>query len=155
MRRPVAVAAIVAVTGLVAFAAVTLTALESRDVAILRTTSPDGGEHDTRVWFAEHDGALWVESATASRPFYLDLASEPELTIELRTSPFDRTPRRLRGRAELVPEPGGHERIRALLARKYGWADAWVALLQDTSASRAVRIVISNSPTNKGTGEPM
>jgi hypothetical protein len=41
-----------------------------------------------------------------------------------------------------APEPGdaGHRRIRGLLAAKYGWADAWVGLLQDTSRSVAVRL---------------
>ena len=143
MRRGFA-AAVGVLAGAAAFGGVTLVALEARGVAVLHTRQADGVEHRTRVWFAEQDGALWVEAATASRPFYVDLAADPALTIEIRTSPFDSSPTRLRARAEFVPEPGGHERIRALLSEKYGWADAWIALLQDTSASRAVRMVVED-----------
>jgi hypothetical protein len=137
-RRTAAAAVALAV----AFGAITLAALEGKSVAVLATTSPSGETHRTRVWFAEEDGALWIESATDSRPFYLDLQAGPALTMEIMGPPWARNTRVARGRAELVPEPGGHERIRRLLREKYGWADAWVALLQDTSGSRAVRVVL-------------
>lgn len=145
MRRAVTVAIIAALTAAAGFGAVTLIALEINGVAVLRTTGIDGNERRTRVWFAEDDGALWIEAATASRPFYVDLAVRPELVVEIHSSPLDQHPTMLRGRAELVPEPGGHDRIRALLAARYGWADAWIALLQDTSASRAVRIAVESA----------
>lgn len=144
MRRP-ALAAFVVLGSLAMFGAVTAVALEGRGVAVLRTTMPTGQERRTRVWVAEHDGALWIESATATRPFYLDLAERPDLVVEIHASPLDDHPKVLRGRAELVAEPGGHERIRALLAARYGWADWWIGLLQDTSASRAVRIVAGDT----------
>jgi hypothetical protein len=138
MRRLVLAAAAFAAI----FGAVTLLALEGQSVAVLHTTSPGGEIHRTRVWFAEHDGALWIESATESRPFYLDVAAQPALEMEILGPPWARDPKLRRGRAELVPEPGGHDRIRALLREKYGWADAWIALLQDTSGSRAVRVMV-------------
>ena len=140
-RRIAAAAAALAV----AFAAITLAALEGRSVAVLTTTSPAGEIHRTRVWFAEDAGALWIESATDSRPFYVDLQARPALTMEIMGPPWARATRVVQGRAELVPEPGGHDRIRTLLREKYGWADAWVALLQDTSGSRAVRVVVEES----------
>lgn len=141
-RHPVLAAVVVAVVVAVAFGAGTVVALEGNAIAVLQTMQADGSARRTRVWFAEDDGALWVEAATASRPFYLDLAADPAVTIETRSSPLQSRWTTLRGKAELVPEPGGHRRIRELLAKRYGWADDWVALLQDTSASRAVRIVI-------------
>jgi len=49
-------------------------------------------------------------------------------------------PLKERYRAEPQPNPEGHERIRRLLAEKYGWADWWVGLLQDTSGSIAIRL---------------
>jgi hypothetical protein len=44
-------------------------------------------------------------------------------------------------RAEPVPGPEGHARIRDLLRAKYGLADVWINLLVDTSQSVAVRLV--------------
>jgi hypothetical protein len=142
VRRSVIVALAVVVTAVTAFAGVTLVALEGKGVAVLHTAGPDGQPRQTRVWFAEDDGSWWVEAATASRPFYVDIATRPEVTVEIRNPPLHgQDPPLQRGLAQPVPEPGGHHRIRELLARKYGWADAWVAMLQDTSESRAVRIV--------------
>ena len=153
MRRGL-IAALASFAGAIAFGTVTLLALEGKGVAVLHTRQPDGEERRTRVWFAENDGALWVEAATASRPFYLDLAAQPDLMIEIRASPLSPRTTMLRGQAELVPEPGGHERVRSLLRVKYGWADAWVALLQDTSASRAVRVVIEDGNPHRAPETP-
>jgi len=119
---------------------VTLAALEAGPVALLRSTAADGAERRTHVWFVEHDGAWWIESATPERPFYLDLSARPDFLLDTRDGPFESFVTH-RVRAELVAEPGGHDRIRALLAARYGWADRWVALLTDTSASRAVKAV--------------
>jgi hypothetical protein len=114
---------------------------------VLETSAPGGPTRLTHVWFAEADGAIWIESATPERPFYLDLAARPDLVLERRDSPWSGT-RRLRGRAGLVPEPGGHASIRELLAARYGWADDWVAMLTDTSGSRAVRVVLEDGGAN-------
>lgn len=122
------------------FGAVTLAALEGGPVAVLRTKAADGSERRTHVWFVREDGALWIESATAERPFFLDLQRDPECFVDVRESPFGPVVT-LSARAEMVPESAGHERIRSLLAASYGWADRWVALLTDTSGSRAVKAV--------------
>lgn len=129
MKRVLAALAV----GVALFGLVTWLALEGRDVAVLHTRAPDGSERTTRVWVAEADGALWIEAATPERPWYRDLQAQSELTLQWR------------GRSErrrAVPEPGaaGHRRVRAWLRAKYGWADAWVGLLQDTSRSIAVRL---------------
>ena len=123
-----------------AFGATTLVALEGKDVAVLHTRDDTGGARRTRVWVAESAGALWVEAATPERGFYRDLLQRPEIDVEHA------------GRARRMiarPEPGdaGHERIRTLLRDKYGWADRWVALLQHTSHSVAVRLDPAPAPT--------
>lgn len=116
-----------------AFGAITLYALEGYDVAVLHTHAPDGTTRATRTWVADDGDTLWVEAAFPERPFYQQLLANPEVEVE-------------RGgivhcyRAKPVPNPDGHTRIRAMLAQKYGWADRWVGLLQDTAASMAVKL---------------
>jgi hypothetical protein len=128
VRRAAAALALAAVL----FGAVTWLALEGRDVAVLRSGPPQA-PRETRVWVAQADGARWLEAATPERGWYRDVLARPEVTLVHRGAE-----QRLRA----VPEPGpaGHARIRALLRAKYGWADAWVGLLQDTSRSIAVRL---------------
>jgi hypothetical protein len=129
--RRIALAALLAAA---AFAAVSWLALEGAEVAVLRTRAPDGGFEATRVWIAEEDGAAWVEAATAERSWYQSLRMHPEVEV-VRAGGEVR-------RYRAVPEPGpeGHAHVRLLLRAKYGWADRWVGLLQDTSQSVAVRL---------------
>jgi hypothetical protein len=120
--------------GALAFGAVTLYALEGHEVVVLRTRAADGAWRGTRTWVADDDGAVWIEAAVAERPFFQQLLADPNVEL-------DRGGRVQRYRAEPQPNPEGHERIRGLLAEKYGWADWWVGLLQDTSGSIAIRLV--------------
>ena len=108
-------------------------ALEGRDVAILRTTATDGTARETHVWVAEENGALFLEAATPERAWLLEAQAQPVVELVHAGATI---------RYRAVPEPGdaGHAKIRRLLRAKYGWADQWVALLQDTSRSRAVRL---------------
>lgn len=114
-------------------AAVTWYALEGHDVANLRTARADGAWRQTHVWVVEEGDSLWIEAATPERAWLLEAQAQPvvELVHAGATT-----------RYRAVPEPGdaGHAKIRRLLRAKYGWADQWVALLQDTSRSLAVRL---------------
>jgi hypothetical protein len=118
---------------LLAFGAVTWLALESGEVAVLGTRAPDGSRRQTRVWVAEERGALWIEAATPERDWYRDLLRDPRISLV-------REGHASEWMAEPVEGPAGHERIRALLRVRYGWRDAWVGALQDTSRSVAVRL---------------
>jgi hypothetical protein len=121
------------VVALLAFGGVTWFALEGHDVAILRTSAADGTIRETHVWVAEDGGALVVEAATPQRAWLLEAAAQPEIELVHGGAT---------ARYRAVPEPGaaGHAKIRGLLRAKYGWADQWVALLQDTSTSVLVRL---------------
>ena len=116
-----------------AFGAVTLAALEGREVVRLRTTMPDGGVRTTRTWVADADGVLWIESATPERPFLRDIAARPDVELV-------RGGRGLPMHATIVAGDDGHRRIRSLLREQYGWADRWIGLLTDTSRSVAIRL---------------
>ena len=116
------------------FGVVTLIALEGQEVVLVRTVDARGAVHDTRTWIAEDGEGIWIEAATPDRPFAQHIARSAQAEI-------------VRGRqvrryaAVIADNPAGHQRIRALLAQKYGWADCWIGLLQDTSESVAVRFV--------------
>lgn len=129
MRRSLVLAGL----AVLAFAGVTLVALEGREVVVLRTRAADGRERATRTWIADADGAAWVEAANPERPFLRDLERAPELVL-------DRGGTARNCHATVAPNPAGHERIRDLLAAKYGWADCWIALVADTRRSLAVRL---------------
>jgi hypothetical protein len=118
---------------LVALAALTVAALEGREVVVVRTTDGSGGTRETRVWIGDEGGAAWVEAANPGRPFLRDV--QGNAAVELRREGAWRW-----CHAAAVEGPEGHARIRRLLAAKYGWADCWVGLLTDTSASVAVRL---------------
>jgi hypothetical protein len=126
------VIALVACT-VAAMGVITWLALESGGVAVLRTQTADGSSRATRVWYAEEEGALWVEAATPEREFVQDLRRNPDVTAVI-----DGTPSRYHG--EVIDAASGHDKIRALLRAKYGVRDWWIGLLQDTSRSLAVKL---------------
>lgn len=117
----------------VAFGGITLVALEGREVVKLRTRDASGTERETRAWVADADGAEWVEAANAERPFLQQIQGGSGVDL-WRDGAWRSCA------ATLEPPPAGHARIRRLLAEKYGWADRWIGLLADTSASWAVRL---------------
>jgi reactive intermediate/imine deaminase len=117
-----------------AFAALTLYALEASDVAVLITPRAGGGVRETHVWWVEEEsGALQVEAATPERAWLAEALAAGEIEAV-------RDGRRGRYRVERIETPGAPEQLRARLRAKYGWRDAFVALLQDTSRSVPVRL---------------
>ncbi len=130
-----------ALIGAAAFGAVTWLALESQEVAVLSTRQAGGTTRATRVWVARERQSLWLESATPERPWYHDVLADPRVEMQLGGE-------LLQLRAHPVQGERGHRKIRDLLSRKYGWADAWVGLVQDTSRSIAVRLdpVVAREP---------
>jgi len=115
------------------FAVVSAAALESNEVVIVRTFDPDGRARDTRTWIADDAGFAWVEAANPERPFLRQIEARPDIELV-------RAGRTRRCRAEALPNPSGHARIRRMLADRYGWADCWIGMLADTSRSIAVRL---------------
>lgn len=108
-------------------------ALEGQEVARLHSVRDDGLPRTTRVWVVEAEGAVWIEAATPERPWLADLLAHPRVELE-------RAGVRRCVLAEPQPGPAPRRRLRGWLRARYGWADAWVGLLQDTSQAIAVRL---------------
>jgi len=117
----------------IAFGTVTLVALEGREVVVIETVDDAGGARRTRTWIADDAGAAWIEAATPERPFVADLRRQPSLVLERHGVRHACT-------AAIASNPDGHERIRRLLADRYGWADCWIALVADTHTSLGIRL---------------
>jgi hypothetical protein len=112
---------------------VTMVALEGQEVVVVRTRAADGRSHATRTWVADAEGVIWIEAANPERPFLHDLERRQEMDLERHGTV-------LRCRTAIMPNPAGHQRIRELLAARYGWADCWIGLIADTRRSVAVRL---------------
>jgi len=125
--------ALLALAGGVAFGAVTWWALESGGVAVVATRTPEGGERETHVWYAHHEGRLWLEAGTPENPWFQDVLRTPRVTLSI-----DGDVRLYVAQPTL--DPAAHEMIRARLREKYGFRDWWVNLLVDTSDSVAVHL---------------
>jgi len=122
------------VVAIVAFLGVTYVALEGNDVATIRTLGENNNWRETHVWIANAgNGSLWVEAARPDRPWLEDLrrTANVELIHEGATK---------RWHAVVVDDPEAQAHVRDLLHAKYGWADSWVGMLQDTSQSVPVRL---------------
>jgi hypothetical protein len=115
-------------------AATTLVALEGEEVIVLRTFDSAANVQEARVWVADVEGQTWIEVADARKEFYRRMLANPEVEVV-------RGEETVRYRAVPDLSRAAHDRIRALLANKYGLADRWVGLLVDTSGSIAVRLV--------------
>jgi len=115
-------------------AGVTFVALEANEVVVLRTFGPTGDELDARVWVVDDGTETWIEIANPEKELYRRVLENPNVEMVRRDEA-----RRFRA----VPDTSraSHERVRALLARKYGLADRWIGMLVDTSASVPVRLV--------------
>lgn len=117
----------------IAFAVTTMAALEGSEVVVLHTGLETAHPRDTRVWVVDFGGAAWIESANPEREFYRDILTDPNVELS-------RDGRRFAYRAVPITDGTGHQLIRSLLREKYGWADAWIGMIADTSSSIAIRL---------------
>jgi len=126
--------AVALVGGIVAFLVITWCALEWSGVAVVNTTTNDGTNRTTHVWFIDRDTHLLLEAGTPENGWFVDVRKKPRLRI---SQPSD-----LAGdyRVELRSSPEGHAHIRTLMHEKYGLRDAWIGALFDTTRSIEVRV---------------
>ena len=81
-----------------------------------RTT---GAEVVTPVWFAEHDGTLYIDTGAASGKVKR-IRRTPRVTVALCTASGKETGPRAQAMAYIVNDPAEERLAEAALARKYG-----------------------------------
>lgn len=118
---------------LTALAVVSLFAAEGKEVVLLTTLADDGSKRTTRIWVADTPQGTLIEAANPERPFLAHLRVRPSVELQ-------RGDRTLQCTATELPNPQGHDTVRAALRQKYGWGDWWVGYLDDMSRSIAIRL---------------
>jgi hypothetical protein len=119
---------------LLAIGSITWWALESGDVAIIETRRSDGSVRETRVWWFEASGQLWLEAGSPSNGWFEDVSANPHIVIRRDGPPEEYV-------AVIVPEITHHAWVRSAIRERYGFRDWWINRLIDTSQSAAVRLL--------------
>ena len=119
---------------IVALLGTTYIALESSDVAIAETVTPVGDSRATHIWYIETSDGFALEAGSPQNPWIQDLrsGSSLHLTINAERKPFN-----------FEFQPSSHPQIREEMRAKYGWRDAWVALLFDVSESQRITVRVA------------
>lgn len=109
------------------------------EVVVLQTLDAAGAPHETRLWVVDDDGNAWLRAGMPTSSWFLRLEANPhvQLTRGATTGPY---------LAEPVHDPAVRDRIHALMADKYGFAETFIAASRDGSFSIPVRLVPIPSP---------
>lgn len=111
---------------------VTYIALEASGVITVETRTPEGQTRSTHVWFVEVDGQYLLEAGSPTNPWVRDLQQVEVLSINGEGLDGNYAFEQL--------GQDSHMMIRSKMREKYGWRDAWISLIFDTTQSYAVRI---------------
>lgn len=101
------------------------------EVVTLWTTDERGIEYSTSLWVVEDAGSQWLRAGSTESGWYQRLKARPEVKLERNGEVR---------RYQAQPRPGDTQRINALMARDYGFADRLVGIARDESKSIAIRL---------------
>lgn len=101
------------------------------EVVTLRTADIVGVMHDTSVWVVDDGGRQWVRAGSPKASWYERIVVKPEVELVRKGET---------GRYTAVPVEGSRERINALMAERYGWADRLIGLMRSRDGAVAIRL---------------
>jgi hypothetical protein len=104
------------------------------EIITLRTLDEAGQPHETRLWIVDDGGYEWLRSGQPTSGWFVRLESNPNVEVARDHSTGSY-------RAEPVREPEVRDRIHALMAKKYGAAESFIAASRDGDLSVAIRLV--------------
>lgn len=104
------------------------------EIVTLETVSADGQASETRLWVVDHEGHAWLRSGQPSSGWFVRLEANPEVRVtrDGKTASY---------RAQPVRDPAVRDRVHALMADKYGFAERLIAASRDGSQSIPVELI--------------
>ncbi len=82
----------------------------------LATVRPDGRPHLIPIWFAWHDGKVWISTLESQK--VRNIRREPRVTVSLEDGV---SPVILEGTAAIENDPATRDALAPLFAAKYDW----------------------------------
>jgi len=106
------------------------------EIVTLETLDAGGEAQETRLWVVEEGGHLWLRAGMPTSAWFLRLEANPAVRVTRggTITAYRAAPNR---------DPAVRDRIHALMAAKYGWAERVVAASRDGSQSIPVELVPS------------
>lgn len=101
------------------------------EVVTLRTADTVGVMHDTSLWVVDDGGRQWLRAGSTTSSWYERILVKPEVEL-VRNGQT--------GRYTAVQVEGSRERINALMAERYGWADRLIGLVRSRDGAVAIRL---------------
>jgi len=106
-------------------------ASESGEVLIIHTVDEVGVPRDTRVWVVDEVGHAWIRAGRPNAAWFKRLQAQPYTDMI-------RDGRNIAITA--VPVPEARDRVNALMAEKYGWADKFIGFFFSRDKSTPIRL---------------
>jgi hypothetical protein len=107
-------------------------ASESGEVVVLSTQGSGDKPEETRLWVVDLDGFQYLRAGQRESAWLKRLQAAPRVAVERGDD---------RMAYDAVPEPERRDEINALMATKYGWADAFIGKLFGRADATPVRLV--------------
>ena len=107
-------------------------ASESGEVVVLSTQGSGDEPEETRLWVVDLDGFQYLRAGQPESAWLNRLQATSRVGVERGDD---------RMAYDAVPEPERRDEINALMATKYGWADAFIGKLFGRADATPVRLV--------------
>ena len=107
-------------------------ASESGEVVVLSTQGSGDEPEETRLWVVDLDGFQYLRAGQPESAWLKRLQATSRVGVERGDD---------RMAYDAVPEPERRDEINALMATKYGWADAFIGKLFGRADAIPVRLV--------------
>lgn len=122
---------VVALVVLGFFAATMLAGDLGGEVVVLTTSGEGGKPHHTSLWVVDDHKQIWLRAGMPDSAWFERLKATPHVTLEREG---------VIKNYRAVPIPKQRERINALMAERYGWADRLIGIMRNAEETVPIRL---------------